>query len=932
MCIPLVSLETGVFPIPGMLSEPSLSKLERVLKQAKSEILGKAFKGIADYGLETVQERFELAKLLCENDEADPVFHFLESFALSKDLRFTILKILIKFSPHYTDEIVKELNSYDELDRFEAAKVIASAYPNYVLYRTFSEDVPLIQMHRYEVVKVVLTLPDRSRILHDCSHLKLSEEQRFELLKIQIQRDAAWGYQLRLESYELSEELKYQLAKFAATCESIGFLANKFNLTSPKMIVEVVEICMSKDHFFREIDQDDCLSTGSSMVAKYVQRLPKEKDLYANLYEDAQKQDDLGLRTELTNWIDAQQGKYALIKKRIHLMCFADHKKIYSKEDDKENAELFATHVENELVHFRSLVEEIYYCRSPEDRKKMADLVGGLANFNKLGKYKRLLADPKARHSLIPTFLAFQIIQDSVSLKRFSARLVMARDFLRYGQNMRLLISFLLALKDAEIDPVYKHMILQQVFRDHEAEYQELVAPCKSELFRKSDTAKIALKQICHKEDSALAERLRLLSCFLACKATILVSPSYLSNDVLREKLQFLKEEMLGIKISDYGSTEAFNVLYKECIEDEFRDGDALFVYAGKINKLPVDEREVLFKAYTQFVNSLLAGSFHKIRQESPHLQEMWRRAPNPILAAHWARDHHCSLEEFLPAKSVSEVPFSERWRKFLSEKIHIDRHVANPESTLPHLWKIFQGERPAAVLKELFDSKEESTPHMELQKCCLQLCLLRTIDEGEVVLKNLKSILSTFSDSDWSQFKRDISELEKGIRSSKRGCCYSNWTIGITQDACDMLLLARETSGCQTIDGLPDLNKHALAYPIDGKNKALFIKGEDGRIKARSVIRLLWDEKNKIPALFMERFYASVFDARLFEALDRFAIHYAKHLGLSLYSGEIGRPIEAVSLHSFGSNAPFEYSDAAGGKTKGIFDISSAALIHRNV
>lgn len=52
--------------------------------------------------------------------------------------------------------------------------------------------------------------------------------------------------------------------------------------------------------------------------------------------------------------------------------------------------------------------------------------------------------------------------------------------------------------------------------------------------------------------------------------------------------------------------------------------------------------------------------------------------------------------------------------------------------------------------------------------------------------------------------------------------------------------------------------------------------------------MRLLWDETKKTPALFLEPHYGSVSDQELDIALDKFAIDYAKHLGLPLYTDKM--------------------------------------------
>ncbi len=68
------------------------------------------------------------------------------------------------------------------------------------------------------------------------------------------------------------------------------------------------------------------------------------------------------------------------------------------------------------------------------------------------------------------------------------------------------------------------------------------------------------------------------------------------------------------------------------------------------------------------------------------------------------------------------------------------------------------------------------------------------------------------------------------------------------TGDLQDLLLCGTEVSGsCQRVDRSPSLNKGLLGYLLDGKHRMIAVKDPDtGKIAARTIIRLLWDNTSK--------------------------------------------------------------------------------------
>jgi hypothetical protein len=166
--------------------------------------------------------------------------------------------------------------------------------------------------------------------------------------------------------------------------------------------------------------------------------------------------------------------------------------------------------------------------------------------------------------------------------------------------------------------------------------------------------------------------------------------------------------------------------------------------------------------------------------------------------------------------------------------------------------------------------------------------------------------------------FSDNTLSLQKATTTSKRTELY----FELSNNPCDLLLLGKETEGCQNIDLNPSYNKCLLGY-IFGKNRILTIKKpKDGRIIARSVERLLWDDKAKCLKIFIEKVYSLNPDPRLKRALLAHAQKIANEFNIKLviskdfFDGNQSAQIGPYpnGLISFGSYAPYEYSDSANG------------------
>ena len=223
---------------------------------------------------------------------------------------------------------------------------------------------------------------------------------------------------------------------------------------------------------------------------------------------------------------------------------------------------------------------------------------------------------------------------------------------------------------------------------------------------------------------------------------------------------------------------------------------------------------------------------------------------------------------------------------------------------------------------------KDEGLKKLQIQKDLIDLWKAQNKPEHQK-MSLLKKIHEELSGSG-EEFLNDVKGVIKAIEKQKQNSAFEEYIITNTDNWDDMLLCGTQVQGsCQRIDGIPDLNKCLLAYLLDGKNRMIAIKdksGKEGKIVARSILRLLWDNKSQRPALMQEKVYSNILDKNVNTAIDNFAKAEAERLGLELYRFD---DLGDAELESFGSVAPWEYVDSSGGvNPKGKFTITKARLV----
>lgn len=484
-------------------------------------------------------------------------------------------------------------------------------------------------------------------------------------------------------------------------------------------------------------------------------------------------------------------------------------------------------------------------------------------------------------HALIPTAVALLCSENELVLSRFAKAVKEARDVLRVASSFHLLVKTLFSIAQKDFSLSQKEVLLNQVF----------VA----------------------KEDVVLRLRHLAVILLLGQEQSLLKSNEALPLGALMQLHKTLVTSAFEISLSDFGGQEAFFARYEACIEKRWRDSDAPLIYAGKIESLQPMDQKRMKKVYGEFLTHYLKGTLHQARFATPHFARL-----NPLVVQKWVSlDNETKpLTPYLPKESLPHLSLKEKFQLFLRRTLQMDTHVPEWQKLMPFVSRFCdQGEKGEALLKEL--SALPVSPLNEIQRLVLTLL----ISEDATALKDL---IGQVTGSKMQAWATDLNEFERSFR--KKAFDLEKSTIGVTRSVEDMMLVGRETGGCQSIDGDPKHNKCALAYMYDGKNLLVYVRGDDGKLKARALLRLLFHKESGKEVLFLERPY-TYFESALSVALVAYAKEVAASLNLPLLTKEgTSLPLFGGTVLSFGSNAPYEYSDAGGGVCPaGIFQITAA-------
>lgn len=161
---------------------------------------------------------------------------------------------------------------------------------------------------------------------------------------------------------------------------------------------------------------------------------------------------------------------------------------------------------------------------------------------------------------------------------------------------------------------------------------------------------------------------------------------------------------------------------------------------------------------------------------------------------------------------------------------------------------------------------------------------------------------------------------------------------IVCSDDPEDLFLIGVESGGCQDpIRFDISMSKCLMGYQ-DWKNRVIAVKDPDsGKILARRLLRLLWNENSQKPVLFLDQCYSFNSQHQFHLNLREYALEVAQEMGLEVYceapSGSERDSSNFSPIVSLGSIAPFEFNDSemgtpTHGETNGRFRIKEPILL----
>ncbi len=350
------------------------------------------------------------------------------------------------------------------------------------------------------------------------------------------------------------------------------------------------------------------------------------------------------------------------------------------------------------------------------------------------------------------------------------------------------------------------------------------------------------------------------------------------------------------------------------------RNPFAIFIYAGKLRSIASStEKAVFLKAFKGYVESVLNGTFPLTRYEEvpgDHLFTVFHGRPG--LKALWMKGESKKLSEFTPSGKKGSV--TEYVHTYLHQRICLDNHVSEEE--FPFLVKCLKDSTKVAEMLVAID-REIATPKKDSEhnKLLLEKKLLLLLSGNTTDFLTEKGLIDAVFPNP-AQFKQDLHDLKIALseKKLKKEVSLENYTVADTDSWEDLLLCGTEIPGsCQSIHAGINTNKCLLGYILDGKNRLVVVKKEDGTIVARAVMRILLDKTNMTPVLFKERVYAEPgLDVKVTEALDQMFEERAKALGIPLATSSTKKV-----LCSLNSRAPYEYVDEQRlGETDGKWEV----------
>lgn len=200
-----------------------------------------------------------------------------------------------------------------------------------------------------------------------------------------------------------------------------------------------------------------------------------------------------------------------------------------------------------------------------------------------------------------------------------------------------------------------------------------------------------------------------------------------------------------------------------------------------------------------------------------------------------------------------------------------------------------------------------------------------------------IKSLLKTLNDlhpHNPPEFSKDLALVISNLQlppATRQLSQYAGWTVSDTDNPHTLLVLGTDVpdKSCQNIDGDPYFAKCLISYLIDGKNRAIVVNDNKGKMRARAIFRLMWDASAGKAVLVLERTYPKTsLPSAIATALNRAAKLRGAALNLDLLSEIQTDAPYNNPISSLDGRASSEYTDAGGGIKEKIWQLENLYYI----
>lgn len=828
---------------------------------------------IKKFNLSSEEKRYKIACRLVELQVQ--IVHQFEDFNLStRGYVVSVLNKIVDNPPPYID--ISKFKLDEESDRFDFALKMASIDPNYVIFNLENLNIK----DSGHLTRLAIRLIRSNKPLYDFDISKFLPESDEDLAEVAIAVIAS-------NNSNVNDLLKFKFKEFKNLRRVFKALIFSDVILLDQIVLKLLPIA-EKERF--EI---------ARLIVKY------NRTLWSSL--PAFKIEDAVLKKQLAHLmrlVDPYNGYSSKIcdYERPALLSFVDQRvKCDPKiKDEKRN---WYSEVNSQIV----FLTELYGVENAGIKnlfKVLSDIVNPglrsrathavfkvLTNKNCFAWLNTSTIESKL---LLPLLITKAIFVNNPSFKVFESELLLMEKLYADGANFDLLLRFLINLYSDNSNKKDKIVFMSHLFY-----------PSLGEL-RRSQEAKRVKGALRMKQEHDLKEeyllRIKYLNLIvtLGCVNKIGSNPFALKELALYSKKLFVSE----LKIERINPEELEEKL--DDILKSIKDETALLTYLGKINELKDDsERSKMKASFGSLIQSIYKGQFYIDRYlQSPVLKDLMDRKFESVIDAWKTGDSSFAVQ----SDEIGQFSLL----IFLKQILIEDKHIPNIDKEMPLLF---------AYLNDSISFNEALACTSQVEKAILTLFYDSSLEN----VNKVQSLMGAFKD-----FVNDLNDFKKFKTASSTR--FGVIQIRDTDNLSHLVLIGRQTGGCQNLDGNASTNKALLGYVLDGKNRIIGAIDEEDRLIGRNIFRMMRDKETLKPALFLERYYTINYSKSFEEQNIRFAIQRAKALKVPLYSNQnvYTKNVYGGSLESIGCNAPFEYSDAGGGMSEGKYEIANPYILYQ--